>query len=70
MTYGMLDIIKTVLRFVAFFYVCCDEYDSVAEGYLVYSQYRAIQHFASAALHVLSTQVPCRLVYFHFCLIL
>ncbi|KAH9573573.1 hypothetical protein CY35_01G008100 [Sphagnum magellanicum] len=29
---------------------------SVAEGYLVYSEYRAIQHFASAALHVLSTQ--------------
>jgi hypothetical protein len=53
-----------------FFYVCCDEYDSVAEGYLVYSQYRAIQHFASAALHVLSTQVPCHLVYVHFCLIL
>jgi len=31
--------------------------NSVAEGYLVYSQYRAVQHFASAVLHVLSTQV-------------
>ncbi|KAG0616528.1 hypothetical protein M758_5G122700 [Ceratodon purpureus] len=30
--------------------------NSVAEGYLVYSQYRAVQHFASAVLHVLSTQ--------------
>ncbi|CAM6090678.1 unnamed protein product [Calypogeia fissa] len=30
--------------------------DSVSEGYLVYSQYRAVQHCASAILSVLSTQ--------------
>lgn len=30
---------------------------SVAEGYLDYSKYRAVQHFASAVMHVLSTQV-------------
>ncbi|BBN01660.1 hypothetical protein MPTK1_2g09220 [Marchantia polymorpha subsp. ruderalis] len=30
--------------------------NSVSEGYLVYSQYRAVQHFASAVLSVLSTQ--------------
>ncbi|KAL2641415.1 hypothetical protein R1flu_009002 [Riccia fluitans] len=29
---------------------------SVSEGYLVYSKYRAVQHFASAVLSVLSTQ--------------
>lgn len=30
---------------------------SVNEGYLTYSQFRALQHFSSAALSVLSTQV-------------
>lgn len=34
----------------------------MAEGYLTYSQYRAVQHFASAALHVLSTQVQFQYV--------
>ncbi|KAG6512837.1 hypothetical protein ZIOFF_030971 [Zingiber officinale] len=36
---------------------------SVNEGYLTYTQFRALQHFSSAALFVLSTQV------FSFCLI-
>ncbi|CAI5953717.1 unnamed protein product [Closterium sp. NIES-65] len=31
--------------------------DSVAEGYMLFSQYRGIQHIAVAALNVLSTQV-------------
>lgn len=30
---------------------------SVNEGYLTYTQFRALQHFSSAALSVLSTQV-------------
>jgi hypothetical protein len=57
--YGTLDIVETVFEKLLLFYVfAVNEYGSVAEGYLVYSEYRAIQHFASAALHVLSTQVP------------
>ncbi|GJP77226.1 hypothetical protein CLOP_g7650 [Closterium sp. NIES-67] len=31
--------------------------DSVADGYMLFSQYRAVQHVAVAALNVLSTQV-------------
>jgi hypothetical protein len=45
-------------RLLLFYVFAVNEYGSVAEGYLVYSEYRAVQHFASAALHVLSTQVP------------
>eukprot|EP00252_Welwitschia_mirabilis_P018197 TRINITY_DN4045_c0_g1_i1.p1 TRINITY_DN4045_c0_g1~~TRINITY_DN4045_c0_g1_i1.p1 ORF type:complete len:107 (+),score=14.10 TRINITY_DN4045_c0_g1_i1:193-513(+) len=30
--------------------------DSVAEGYLTYTKFRALQHFSSAAVSVLSTQ--------------
>ncbi|XP_066346686.1 protein root UVB sensitive 2, chloroplastic-like [Miscanthus floridulus] len=30
---------------------------SVNEGYLTYTRFRALQHFSSAMLHVLSTQV-------------
>jgi hypothetical protein len=57
--YGTLDIVEMVFETLLLFYVfAVNEYGSVAEGYLVYSEYRAIQHFASAALHVLSTQVP------------
>lgn len=33
---------------------------SVNEGYLRYTQFRALQHFTSAALSVLSTQVSIR----------
>jgi hypothetical protein len=56
--YGTLDIVETVFEKLLFNVFAVNEYGSVAEGYLVYSEYRAIQHFASAALHVLSTQVP------------
>lgn len=41
-------------------YMCvfwCFVFCSVNEGYLRYTQFRALQHFSSAALSVLSTQV-------------
>jgi hypothetical protein len=46
-----------ILWWTTFFDMLCCWSCSVNEGYLTYTKFRALQHFSSAMLHVLSTQV-------------
>jgi hypothetical protein len=46
-----------ILWWSTFFDMFCYRSCSVNEGYLTYTKFRALQHFSSAMLHVLSTQV-------------